>query len=161
MRRDHGKCKMMKKRMLLVCLGLLLLIFFSCSKSNNSSPAFTHWTFKGVTYKDASTGFLSQILVGIDTSGKSIFLYFLARPTKGGDFNVSGLDPKDSMECGILVSNTSDSSSGDRYYSTGQQGDIIHVTIVNGKVNASFSNITVEGFGNSEIESVSGALIEQ
>ncbi|HEY4934947.1 MAG TPA: hypothetical protein VII44_00125 [Puia sp.] len=48
----------------------------------------------------------------------------------------------------------------DEYYSTGETGDKVNVTIHDGKVSASFSNITVEGFATSETVTVSGIVIQ-
>jgi hypothetical protein len=143
--------------------AFLFIIFYGCSKSNNNNanPTSTQWTVDDTTYKPASTFY--------DTAGtfpemrsrdsllNEIYVMFNSHPTANSTYS--------------LVENVFDSTSTNAYasiyitlsksnttYVSSGIGDKLTATIVNGKLQAVFSNITISNFVN--YKKASGTVIQ-
>ena len=152
----------MRKPLFIFLVSFVVLIFNSCSKSNTTSPpASTNWTYDGVTYEGVITQYDSStfpILNSKDTLGNLIYLVFNSAPTANSSYTVVE-NVVDSVKTTPYVSITiSPATSNVSYVSTGNVGDGVHVTIVNGKLHATFSDCTITNF--TEVTTISGTLIQ-
>jgi hypothetical protein len=139
-----------------------LFAFSSCSKSN-SGPDATTWTFNGNTYKTTNSGYDSSTLLGAlygqDTAGNGIGITFNAHPNENGTYIITNGflgAGYPTNKCGLSV--TGNNSPIPIYISTGKPGDVVNVTISNGKLRATFSNISIEN--GKDTTTVSGTIIE-
>ncbi len=153
----------MRKLLFVVSVFLMLVVFFGCSKSNTNTtpPTSTNWTYDGVTYEGVLTEYDSTsfpILNSKDTLGNLIYLVFNSAPTANSSYTVVE-NVTDSVKTTPYVSiSISPATSNVSFISTGKVGDGVHVTIVNGKVHATFSDCTISNF--TETTLVSGTLIQ-
>jgi len=153
----------MKKLLFIVSLFFALVIFNSCSKSNTNTtpPASSNWTYDGITYVGVLTQYDSTsfpILNSKDTLGNLIFLVFNSAPTANSSYTVVE-NVTDSAKTSPYVSiSISPATSNVSFIATGKVGDGVHVTIVNGKLHATFSECTITNF--TETTTVSGTLIQ-
>ena len=145
---------------LLSSIAMVLLIFASCSKKNAGSDSTT-WTFNGNTYNTTSSGYdsagLSGLLDAQDAAGNGISIGFNSHPRVNGTYILT----KNGLGSGFPASNCSLSVFGNNspnYISTGKPGDVVNVTISNGKLHATFSNITIEN--GADTTTVSGTIIQ-
>jgi hypothetical protein len=146
---------------ILLSIAVALLVFVSCSKKNVNSNSST-WTFNGKTYSASTAGYDSADVYGLldaqDPSGDNgITIGFNSLPTVNGPYIVTRgvLGPGyPANNCALHVFGN---SSGN-YISIGKPGDVVNVTISNGKIHASFSNITIEN--GSDTTTVSGTIIQ-
>jgi hypothetical protein len=144
----------------LLSIAIPLSMFVSCSKKNADSNA-TIWTFNGKTYTATTAGYDSSNLSGIldaqDPEGNAITVVFNSHPTMNGTYILT----KNALGSGFPASNCSLSVIGNSspiYISTGKPGDVVNVTISNGKLHATFSNITMENGADTTM--VSGTIIQ-
>ena len=153
----------MRKLLFTLLVFFTLIIFFSCSKSNTntSPPASTNWTYDGITYEGIITQYDSTsfpILNSKDTLGNLIYLVFNSAPTANSSYTVVE-NVSDSVKTTPYVSiSISPATSNVTFISTGKVGDGVHVTIVDGKLHATFSDCTITNF--TETTTVSGTLIQ-
>ncbi len=155
----------MMKLLLTVLTVATIMVSTSCSKNNskkNTNPTSSEWTYHDTTFKGLVTGYDSlsayPILSSRDSLGNMIYLLFNSRPTANGTFTVVQ-NVEDSSNVNAYVSiSISSSASSLIYNSTGKPGDVMHVTFVNGKLQATFSNITI--LSTLDITTVSGTLLE-
>ncbi len=140
---------------------MALLVFVSCSKKNVNSNSTT-WTFNGKEYSTTTAGYDSANVYGLldaqDPAGNNgITIGFNSHPIVNGTYVVTPgvLGPGyPANNCALHVFSN---SSGD-CLSTGKPGDVVNVTITNGKIHASFSNITIQN--GSDTTTVSGTIIQ-
>ncbi len=153
----------MRKLLFIVSVFFALVIFYSCSKSNTNStpPASSNWTYDGITYEGVDTRYDSSsfpILNSKDTLGNLIYLVFNSAPTANSSYTVVE-NVTDSAKTSPYVSiSINPATSNVGFISTGKVGDGVHVTIVNGKMHATFSDCTITNF--TETTTVSGTLIQ-
>lgn len=143
---------------------LSILLIASCKKSG--APAVSHWTINNQSYTATSTGFLSTTahpLVAYDTTSNpraQLQVLFGRTPTANGTFTV--VNPfaatMDSVQCAIGFLTGSGSSLAISSISTG--GGTVTVTMSNGKVIATFNNVSMST-GPSSFTTLSGTLIQQ
>jgi hypothetical protein len=148
------------RKPLLLSIAIGLSVFSSCSKKNADSDS-TVWTFNGNTYKTTNSGYDSAgapgILEALDAAGNGISIEFNSHPKVNGTYTVTQgfLGPAyPANSCTLSAFN----SSSTNYLSTGKQGDIVNVTVSNGKLQATFSNISIENVVDTT--TVSGTIIE-
>ena len=145
----------------LLSIAMALLVFVSCSKKNANSNSTT-WTFNGKTYSASTAVYDTADVYGLldaqDAAGNNgITIGFNSNPTVNGTYIVTKgvLGPGyPANNCALHVFGN---SSGD-YISTGKPGEVVNVTISNGKIHASFSNITIAD--GSDTTTVSGTVIQ-
>ncbi len=153
----------MRKLFFIVPVFFALVVFSSCSKSktNTSPPASTNWTYDGITYEGVVTLYDSTsfpILNSKDTLGNLIYLVFNSPPTANSSYTVVE-NVTDSAKTSPYVSiSINPATSNVSYISTGKVGDAVDVTIVDGKLHATFSECTITNF--TETTTVSGTLIQ-
>jgi hypothetical protein len=161
----------MKKLPSIFIIAIVSIIIQSCSKNNTSSNNNTlsdssQWVFKGVTYTGVSTTYdttsgtyLSGVLASTNNIADSISIVFYSHPSANGVYKLdNGTLPKPNpADCTIWVLH-----AGGTYVSTGAAGDSARLTVSNGKLTASFTNITTEIRDTSFVTAtVSGTLIQQ
>jgi hypothetical protein len=153
----------MRKLLFFVSVFLILVVVCGCSKSNTntSPPATSNWTYDGITYEGVVTLYDSTtfpILNSKDTLGNLIYLVFNSPPTANSSYAVVE-NVTDSAKTSPYVSiSISPATSNTTYVSIGKVGDGVHVTMVNGKVHATFSDCTITNFTDTTL--VSGTLIQ-
>ncbi len=146
---------------ILLSFAMALLVFVSCSKKNVNSNSTT-WTFNGNTYTAITVGYDSANEYGLldaqdPGANNAITIGFNSHPIVNGAYIVTKgvLGPGyPANNCALHVFGN---NSGD-YLSIGKPGDVVNVTITNGKIHASFSNITIEN--GSDTTTVSGTIIQ-
>jgi N-acetylglutamate synthase/N-acetylornithine aminotransferase len=154
---------MMRKLLFVVSFFSALVVFYSCSKSNTntSPPASTNWTYDGITYEGYITQYDSAsfpILNSKDTLGNLIYLVFNSAPTANSSYTVVET-VTDSVKTSPYVSiSINPATSNVSFISTGKVGDAVDITIVDGKLHATFSDCTITNF--TETTTVSGTLIQ-
>jgi hypothetical protein len=146
---------------LLLSIAISLSVFSSCSKKNVSSNSNSAvWTFNGNTYKTTSAGYYSSgpvwFINGQDSAANGINIAFNPRPTINGtyivrDNSMGSAFPADNCILSVYNNFTN-------YISTGKPGDIINVTISDGNLQATFSNITIEN--GTDTTTVSGTVFQ-
>ena len=160
------------KRKLWFFLFTVSLISISCKKSSTSSSAtaMSQWTFNGTTYKVSNTSYESgsNELFANDDGGAvgggnfiRVFFWSATKPTGNVSLTVVdyGTATPNPANCSIQVGNIY-GSNPTQYLSTGKAGDKVNLTVFsNGKLSASFSNITVSD--GATVKTVSGTIIEQ
>jgi hypothetical protein len=144
----------------LLSIAIALSMFVYCSKKNADSNSTT-WTFNGKTYTASTAGYdsagLSGLLDAQDAAGNGISIGFNSHPRVNGTYILS----KNGLGSGFPANNCSLSVFGNNspnYISTGKPGDVVNVTISNGKLHATFSNITIEN--GTDTTTVSGTIIQ-
>jgi hypothetical protein len=150
----------MKKPFLPVFILFISFLFYSCKKPNTVSslaPTISQWLFKNTNYVGVYTSFNDTILDAIDSIGDEVSINFGKVPTAQSVFVVNDGMVTDTSGCYINVSII---NGGGLYRSTNVQGQQVNVTVIQGKITASFANITVENF-NNVIAAISGTLIQQ
>jgi hypothetical protein len=156
-------------------MGFLVIIIIitagvsSCKKSNTVVPAnaISHWELDGKSDTGTTTlysdqqNYLSSNQYLSDTVTNILAIQFSSRPTINGKFAVvgAGVTPN-SKECDILSITANLSSQVAGIQSVGEAGDSVSVTIVNGKITATFSNIEIQDKGGF-YSLISGVLIQQ
>ncbi|MBN9381508.1 MAG: hypothetical protein J0H74_12125 [Chitinophagaceae bacterium] len=148
-----------------VAAGLTAMVVSSCKKSS-SGPAVSHWTFNNQSYTATSTGFPStpaHTLIAYDTAVQpqlKVELVFGHMPTSNQSFGVVNAfsGTIDSLHCAIGLISGPASSMGIAGASSG--GGTVNVTLSNGKVTASFNNISIQTTPTN-FTTISGVLIEQ
>jgi hypothetical protein len=146
---------------MLLSIAVALLVFVSCSKKNVNANSTT-WTFNGKTYSASTADYDTADVYGLlnaqDPGGNNaITIGFNSNPTVNGAYVVTRgvLGPGyPANNCALHVFAN---STGD-YISIGKPGDVVNVTISNGKIHASFSDITIEN--GSDTTTVSGTIIQ-
>ncbi len=153
----------MRKLFFIVSVFFSIAVFYSCSKSNTntSPPVTTNWTYNGITYEGVVTLYDSTtfpILNSKDTLGNLIYLIFNSAPTANSSYTVVE-NVTDSAKTNPYVTiSISPATSNVNYVSIGKVGDGVHVTIVNGKLHATFSDCTITNSTDTTL--VSGTLIQ-
>jgi hypothetical protein len=153
----------MRKLPFILLISFGLIVFYSCSKSNTntSPPTSSNWTYDGITYEGVITQYDSTsfpILNSKDTLGNLIYLVFNSAPTANSSYTVVE-NVVDSVKTTPYVSiSISPATSNVTFVSAGKVGDGVHVTIVDGKLHATFSDCTITNF--TETTTVSGTLIQ-
>ncbi len=133
-----------------------VILFFGCSKSNNVKSNSTIWAFNGTIYTAVTTDYYDSnsnlaLLGGTDAKGNYIDIFFNSHPTTNGTYNLTNgkLGSGESKSnCAIMVGNN---NSSYQYNSTGKSGETLSVTFNNGKIEASFNDITIEDAGDTTI----------
>jgi hypothetical protein len=139
--------------------AIALFTLMSCSKKN-ANPNLSTWTFNGNTYTSTAGGYDSSgNIAGLgtdDAAGNTIGASFNFHPTKNGTYPISSdvLSSFTPARCSISLSGY----NSPNYLSTGKTGDVVNVTIVNGKLHVSFSNITIED--GKDTTTVSGTIVQ-
>jgi hypothetical protein len=134
----------MKTTVLSLAVLIALITICSCKKSNNSTtPAATssQWSSNNVTYKGDTTFFIDDgsgyVLASEinDTAGTYANIFFSTKPAKSGSFTVvKSFGAQSASQC--IVSFGTDLN---QYFSAG--GGTVNITIANGKITGTFSNI--------------------
>ena len=143
---------------------ILLLSFYSCSQNTFIHPISTKWVFKGINYKAATTIYDDDELAGEDSIENSINIEFMKKPTTDKIYQVvSYFSYPDSIDndCSIRIHDPKMGIGG--YYSIGKAGQKVNIKINNGKIVASFIDISMRCFDTTikTVDTVSGTLIEQ
>ena len=155
----------MKKLYFPSLIVIALFLLNSCSKNNSKSnaiPTTSEWTYHDTTFQGLATGYDSlsahPILSSRDSLGNMIYLIFNARPGTNSTFTVvqnvadsANINPYVTIVISSSISNLS-------YNSTGKAGDKLTATIINGKLQATFSDITI--LSTADIITVSGTIIQ-
>lgn len=142
-----------------------VIAFCACSKSNSGSTTpsgSTTWTLNGVNYtaavtayNDTSTGL--GILLATDVKGDFISIIFFSHPAANGQYVVTSDGTGQANGCQIQVAVYSGGVS-QIYTSTGKTGDMVTVTIKNGKLTAACTGVTV-AYNNTNA-TVSGTVVQ-
>jgi hypothetical protein len=153
----------MRKLPFILLISFGLIVFYSCSKSNTntSPPASTNWTYDGITYEGFITQYDSSsfpILFSKDTLGDLISLVFNTVPTANSSYTLVENVTDSAKTSPYATISISPATSNVNFVSTGNVGDGVHVTIVDGKLHATFSDCTITNF--TETTTVSGTLIQ-
>jgi hypothetical protein len=148
------------RKLLLLFTVMALFEFVSCSKKNAGSNSTT-WTYNNNSYTTTTAGYDSSGLLGSlgaqDAAGNGIGVVFNAHPKENGTYILSngylGVGyPTNYCTLSVI------SNNAPIYISIGKPGDVVNVTISNGKLHASFSNISI---GNGkDTTTVSGTIIQ-
>jgi hypothetical protein len=157
----------MRKLRLTLLIAFVLTMFYGCSKNNNknnSSPTSTQWTYNDTTYFGVSTFYDTTgkplTLESEDDKGNKILLQFNSRPTENSTYKAVE-NVYDSVSTNPYVSiyiYKNSAPSDTTYESSGKPGDVVNTTIIDGKLHAVFSNITISAFSN--YETASGTVIQ-
>jgi hypothetical protein len=134
----------------IILLGLIAGLLYGCGKSNSGSsakPPTSQWSLNGVTYTGVSTGYNDTttglgILVTVDAKGNYLSIVFYSHPTVSGTYVVTNGSPYPANSVQIQMY-TYSGGIGKIYGSTGKTGDQLDLTINNGKVKVSFTDITL------------------
>jgi hypothetical protein len=147
---------------------VLILIASACKKSSVASSNQSQWKVNNKTYIGNTTVFGGTYFESnaypdsTDSLTNILVIGFSQRPVANGKFAVVGeTTTPNSKECILVAAKEYPSSpltQGD--ISIGNPGDSVTVTIVNGKITATFSSIIVQDV-NKFYTSISGKLIEQ
>jgi hypothetical protein len=145
----------------LLFIAIALSVFSSCSKKNAvSDPDSTVWTFNGNTYKTTSGGYDSSgpvwIINAQDTAANGINIAFNPRPTMNGTYIVRDNSIGTAFPTNNCILSVYNNFTN--YVSIGKPGDIINVTISEGNLHATFSNITIEN--GTDTTTVSGTVFQ-
>lgn len=128
-------------------------------------PTSTTWTLNGIKYDEGFLGtpYSGQLFVASDvTLTNSIAIHFESKPTKNGTFVVVDrfLTPLTALNCSIDMTVTTANSSVNNY-SIGQPGDIITVYVASdGKLIATFKDVSMKNNETGEIALGSGTMVE-
>ena len=157
----------MRKLRLTLLTAFVFTIFYGCSKNNNknnSSPTSTQWSYNDTTYFGVSTFYDTTgrllILESEDAKGNKIMLQFNSRPTENSTYKAVE-NVFDSVSTNPYVSIfifLNSAPSDTNYVSSGKPGDIVNTTIIDGKLHAVFSNITISDF--VDYQTTSGTIIQ-
>ncbi len=157
----------MRKLRLTLLTAFVFTIFYGCSKNNNknnSSPTSTQWTYNDTTYFGVSTFYDTTgrllILESEDDKGNKIMLQFNSRPTENSTYKAVE-NVFDSVSTNPYVSIfifLNSAPSDTNYVSSGKPRDIVNTTIIDGKLHAVFSNITISDF--VDYQTTSGTIIQ-
>ena len=156
----------MKNIYLLILIVPGFLLFPGCHKSNSggiNSASGSQWTINNTTYHGLVTTYNDTssalgILVSADAAGNYISVVFYSHPSTGGTYTVINGSSPGGTSCLITVATNSGGSSA-LYSSTGKTGDKVTLTIVGGKLTASFTGITV--VSGTTTTTVTGTVIQQ
>jgi hypothetical protein len=163
----------MKKKFEVLVIALVVIIGASgCKKSNVSTTSasadtVSQWKYGGKTYTGSTTVYGGTYLESndyiSDTVTNILIIGFSQKPTVNGKFKVvSEGTTLNSKECIVVAASMSQSTTlTEGAASVGVPGDSVTVTIVNGKINAIFSNVVVQDQQLTLYSSISGKLIEQ
>jgi hypothetical protein len=150
----------MKKLSFPISVVILLTFASGCNKSNNKTPASSEWTFLGTTFKGYTTNYdsISRSILSQDSLGNKIDILFTLPPKVNSQY-VAISDWADSVNKGYYATIAiRQANSIYNYVSTGKAGDILNVTIIDKKVQVTFSNSTVSDI--SDTTTTSGTLIQ-
>jgi hypothetical protein len=133
--------------------GILLLLFFDCKK--NDVPPQSYWSVNTTKYY-ANHVYMNQEQTVMDTASGStlIAIDFFRNIVNPGSYKVLTTPPYAPGStplnyCQILISiNGSDTAN---YWSIGQPSDSVYVSVVNGKLEISFKNISLKSSENEII----------
>ncbi len=159
----------MKKIFFASAFILVAFLLFSCKKNSTSSGGGggSQWTVQGTTYTGTYTSIASGTFGGSnivvtsdlgsgDMSGDFISIIFPQTPTANATYTVTNGTELSSNVCSLTLH----VQSGDLNFFPSAAGTV-NVTIVNGKVKATFSNIPVQSSTGGVTASVSGTLTQQ
>ncbi len=146
----------MKKTLVLSAFALMIATtFVSCKKSGgdtttptgndttatNPTSTTSTWSFRGVNYTgDANSNLNNSVTASQGTNGNSVLIKFGAAPVNGKKYGVIVQTGGTTGANNCLVYVTVNNST---YYSTGNTGDSVTVSISGGYTIATFSNISV------------------
>ena len=155
----------------------IIVLLFACKKSDSvPQPApKSQWTFDGVSIKAKASyvAFGENKLVAYDSTDRYGFGYgnFITiqfaktdKPVTSSILKIPDWQvnrPMETTECMIYVGNTSDHSRPWGYISCNGDEPVTLTVSSDGKLTASFSNITVSSDGRNTTKKVSGTLIEE
>jgi hypothetical protein len=155
----------------LIIILIVIVIASSCKKSGTPSHAITadtisHWTINGKTDTGATTVYAGTYLESndyiSDTVTDLVVIDFSTKPTVNRKFRIVGISTTpNSTECGIGVATEISSNLIENAVSIDTPGDSLTVTIINGKIKATFSNIPMLNKQSSIYTAISGQIIEQ
>jgi hypothetical protein len=163
----------MKKNFLaFLLLGVFAISITACKKDDdggddggNPTPTENTWTVGGTTYT-ANTAIGSiwneenKALGSVSTNGSVAAVVFKSKPNAARNYVVKdGLtDPSElgDNECALSIIVP---AAPNLYVSTGKAGNSVAVTIVGGKVRASFTNIEVQYVEGTDIKTTTAAGI--
>ena len=153
----------MNKKLLLGLVVITVAITFTmCKKDSTNSTVYSSFTANGVTYSanqgthyDTSV----QTFYAATSNHDSLQMSFLTKPTMSMAFAVKNDDdtlPLTAYNCGVdcLIG----AGLTHDYHSIGAAGDSVHVVIKNGKMTATFNNISAIDTTNTV--KMSGTIIE-
>jgi hypothetical protein len=161
----------MKTILFLKIAAISTLAFYSCTKKSNSGPTQSQWTINGITYKADTTSFTYDpsstnshspyLLESIDPLGNYLLIYFNTKPlyiNYNTLANHPNINPNQDSTCFVYIG-----AQGIGYYTTENPVNKVNLTVTNGKVKASFTNIEVviDNNNNPQTATVSGTIIQQ
>ena len=138
----------------------------SCKKEKDSLPTpKSKWTVDGVLYKGIAKAYLgplfeaSEILPNGLRSGNLISIRFNYQywPTASGIYKVKGA-PADNSECSMTVAYP---NSSDNFKSIDSNSEVNILVSTSGKLSASFSNVVLSNYEETQTRTASGTLEEQ
>ena len=143
------------KKIRLLILALVLMT--ACQKDDTSNAPVSTWTVGNTTYTSTNpASFSSGTISAMDNNLNSdIEITFPSRPTMNGSYPVTELDSSlnGSSICVVNINTPSVSN----YKGTGSE--MVAVSLNNGKVTASFSNMQMRNGSQTAI--ASGTIIEK
>ena len=139
----------MKIARLFLPIIVVTLVVLGCEKDNVNS---SFWILNDTTVHATNVQFYPNVLnrlVGGDSSGHSLIIEFVDPPITG-KYRVY----QNRIRIHYLGAFIED------WESTGKESDSITVNVINGKISATFNNITVDNYSTT-ISNLSGYLIQQ
>jgi len=158
-----------------VCLIIITIFAISLASCKKSSTGIStsQWSLNGKTYtgtttllvKEDTVAYILESTSTLDSITNFIEIGFKSNPVNNKKFAVAaayGSSSLDSVHC-IIVAGYAipPSTNGLIGESFGNPGDSVSITIVNGKVHATFSNIITMGQSSSLFGALSGTIIQQ
>lgn len=140
---------------------LVLVVFVACKKDDttNSTDPKSTWTIEGTTYTSTTPATFnsSDVLSAVDNNlNGDIEITLPERPTVTTSYPVSENDSSAGGGAGLCIVNIT-TPSVSNYKGTGSE--MLKVSVVNGKLTATFSNMQMKKDGNTSIGS--GEIIEK
>jgi hypothetical protein len=162
----------MKKIISVLAVLLIISVSVSSCKKESTVISTSNWKIGEKTYAGTTTivgssygtNFLESNEVS-DSTTNFILIQFGSEPTTTQKFGVAGYGTSPtSTQCIILTAEAVGTTQpvNPLFESVGNPGDSIAVSVINGKINVSFSNIIVANPNQTLVlSSLSGTLIQQ
>ncbi len=127
-----------------LCLAILLFLLSDCRKSD--VPAQNYWTVNSTRYYPKNIQFNSENAILADVNDSTLIAITFRDTFKVEAYRVLTTGPYDSLlttfnNCWILIGINGNPATN--YWSLGVAGDSVYVSKVNGRMQASFTNISL------------------
>ena len=155
----------MKKSLLaLLMMATFALTFTGCKKDEEeNTPDITEnsWSIDGIKY-ELSNSLLKPSFSGVSLSafgnGSNLLIKFASKPTTSGTYTLKAItDELTGTQCSVTAT-----VDKDLYYSVGNSGEVVKVTVYGDKVRAEISKVTLESTveGATKKASLSANILE-